>query len=138
MCDRAQYQTYFSCTKPTMQTTNILPPGSTPITKFLPPYPTSKRAKMLDAVAKLEASVLFLVSNNYDPEIILLLAELAASTLWSEECRKKVVDIGMQAALELYDNATVNSAEAQIQADLDNPRRWKVYKEATEIWNEKN
>ncbi|MGB3208219.1 MAG: hypothetical protein WBB28_24810 [Crinalium sp.] len=117
-----------------MPTTNLLPPASTPITKFLPPYPTSKQAKMLDAIAKLEATVLFLVSENYDPEIVLLFAELAASTIWSEECRKKVIDIGMQAALELYDHATINADYAQIQRDLDNPRRWKLYQEATEIW----
>ncbi|MGB3208297.1 MAG: hypothetical protein WBB28_25210 [Crinalium sp.] len=118
-----------------MKTTHILPPASSPTTKFLPPYPTSTKAKTLDAVAKLEASVLFLVSNNYDPEIILLLAELAASTMWSEKCRKKVIDIGMQAALELYDNAMMNADYAQIQTDLDNPRRWKIYQEATKIWN---
>ncbi|AFZ11564.1 hypothetical protein Cri9333_0621 [Crinalium epipsammum PCC 9333] len=117
-----------------MQTTHLLPPASTPITKFLPPYPTSRRAKMLDAVARLESTILMLVGHDCDPEAILLLAELGFSFLYSDECQERFIDVGMQAALEIYECSTINAEYEDTITDINNPRNWGFYQKATEIW----
>ena len=117
-----------------MPTTNLLPPASTPITKFLPPYPTSKRAKMLDAVARLESTILMLVDEDCDPEAILLLADLGFSFLYSEECQERFINVGMLAALEIYECCTMNAEYEDTLTDINNPRNWGLYPKATEIW----
>lgn len=92
------------------------------ITYFLPPYPTSPLAKLLSAIELLEA-------EGCGNTTLLLLAAIAESTLWSDECYKRFLDTGFKAAIELYDAATQNAAEVdEVQKDPNNPRNWKGYK----------
>lgn len=92
------------------------------ITYFLPPYPTSPKAKLLSAIEFLEA-------EGVDSTTFLLLAKIAESTLWSEECYLRFLDTGFKAAIELYDTATQNAEFDEVQKDPDNPRNWSVYTE---------
>lgn len=97
------------------------------ITYFLPPYPTSPKAKLLSAIEYLE-------SEECGGEILLLLAAIAESTIWSEECYQRFIDVGMKAALELYDISTINAAYEQTQKDPNNPRNWQAF----ELWKQQS
>lgn len=90
------------------------------ITYFLPPYPTSPLAKLLSAIELLEAS-------GCGDTTLLLLAAIAESTLWSDECYERFLDTGYKAAIELYDAATQNADFDEVQKDPNNPRNWKGY-----------
>ena len=97
------------------------------ISYFLPPYPTSTKAKLLSAIEYLE-------SEECGGEILLLLAAIAESTHWSEECYQRFIDVGMKAALELYDISTMNTPYEQTEKDPDNPRNWQAYK----LWKQQS
>lgn len=97
------------------------------ISYFLPPYPTSPKAKLLSAIEYLE-------SEECGGEILLLLAAIAESTVWSEECYQRFIDVGMKAALELYDVSTINTPYERTEKDPNNPRNWQAYK----LWNQQS
>ncbi|MBD2181036.1 hypothetical protein H6S82_03575 [Planktothrix sp. FACHB-1355] len=97
------------------------------ISYFLPPYPTSPKAKLLSAIEYLE-------SEECGGEILLLLAAIAESTVWSQECYERFIDVGMKAALELYDISTMNTPYEQTEKDPSNPRNWQAYK----LWNQQS
>ena len=64
----------------------------------------------------------------------MLLAAIAESTVWSEECYQRFIDVGMKAALELYDVATMNTPYEQTEKDPNNPRNWQAFK----LWNQQS
>ena len=86
----------------------------------LPPYLTSPKAKLLSQIE-------FLSAHNVDDTVFLLLAAIAQSILWSEECEERFLDTGFKAAIELYDEATQNTEFDKVQIDPQNPRNWKGY-----------
>ena len=90
------------------------------ITYFLPPYPTSPRATLLSAIE-------FLSNEGVDETTFLLLAAIAQSIIWSEECHIKFLDIGFKAALEIYDASAQNADFYEVQKDPGNPRNWNGY-----------
>lgn len=90
------------------------------ISYFLPPYPTSPKAKLLAAIANLE-------SEECGAETLLLLAAIAESIIWSEKCYQRFLDVGLQAALELYDTSAINATYEQQETDPNNPRNWKLF-----------
>lgn len=90
------------------------------ISYCLPPYPTSPKAKLMAAIEYLE-------SEDCGDEILLLLAAIVESTVWSEECYQRFLDVGMKAALELYDASTINSSQEQTKTDPNNPRNWQAF-----------
>ena len=97
------------------------------ISYFLPPYPTSPKAKLLSAIEYLE-------SAECGGEILLLLAAIAESTVWSQECYERFIDVGMKAALELYDVSTMNTPYGQTEKDPNNPRNWQAF----QLWNQQS
>lgn len=60
--------------------------------------PTSPRAKLHSAIDLLS-------NNEVDSTTFLLLAAIAQSIIFSEECHIKFLDISFEAALEIYGSA---------------------------------
>lgn len=90
------------------------------ITYFLPPYPTSPRAKLLSAIE-------FLSNEGADQTTFLLLAAIAQSIMLSEECHIKFINIGFEAALDIYDLSMLNADFYEMQKDPNNPRNCNGY-----------
>lgn len=91
------------------------------ISYFLPPFPTSGRAKLQSAIEYL------LSEDGIGEEELKLLAAIAESIIWSEECHHAFIKTGFEAALELYNYSTMNASVEQIENDHENPRNWKTY-----------
>lgn len=91
------------------------------ISYFLPPFPTSGRAKLSCAIEYL------LSENAVGEEELKLLTAIVESIIWSEECHHAFIKTGFDAALELYDIGTMNASLEQTEFDPENPRNWKTY-----------
>jgi hypothetical protein len=81
------------------------------ISYFLPPFPTSGRAKLSCAIEYL------LSEDGIGEEELKLLAAIAESIIWSEECHRAFIKTGFDAALELYDQSTMNASVEQTEKD---------------------
>ena len=99
------------------------------ITYFLPPYPTSPKATLLSAIELLS-------NEGVDETTFLLLAAIAQSIIWSEECHIKFIDIGFEAAIEIYDTSVQNADFYEVQKDPGNPRNWNGYIEFQNRYND--
>lgn len=98
------------------------------ITYFLSPYPTSPKAKLLSAIELLS-------DRGVDDTTFLLLAAMAQSIIWSEECHIQFLDTGFKAAIELYDSSVQNADFNEVQTDPNNPRNWSGYIEFQKRYN---